>query len=156
MQHSHAAILMGLHTPSFYMLFVAPIRLGCLGALTSPALPPSPHHAHSPRRPLVRSIYCADAPALKAGNSAHIEDNLRKNYIAWREGLIKPGGLADGAPAPYRFLVGVTKRLNIDRWEKYTVHLLLRQKEKLLAIEDSRLVEGEVSAYRQNRITHAE
>ena len=68
-------------------------------------------------------------PALRVGTSAHVEPNLRRGYELWIRGQAAAAGktveawLADVADdrKAYKFLLGVTKRKNIDFWEKFTV-----------------------------------
>ena len=76
-------------------------------------------------------------PALKVGSSAHIEPNLRRGYELWVRGQASAAGqsveewlagrgVADDKAAAYKFLLGVTKRKNIDHWEKFTVRACVR------------------------------
>lgn len=74
-----------------------------------------------------------------------ISTNLRLSYAEWAKGVTKQ---ADERPGTYKqtskFLVGFTRRLNIERWGSMTARLLLHDRNKAKQDDDSRLAEGEI------------
>ena len=83
------------------------------------------------------------APALRTLSGAvETTTSLNAKYDEWVKGV--EANYDDGGKKPAKFLVGTTRRANIDRWERFTARVLFNENVRKKREKDSRLDEGEI------------